>query len=71
MFNIGGAGYLNAEYFCHDDSQAVMLGTGILTMADTRVEIPNRVLELNPKTTALFPDHRIPARPERDIAASL
>ena len=54
MFNIVGADYLNAEYFCHDDSRAILLGTGILTMADTRVEIPNRVLELNPKTTGHF-----------------
>ena len=54
MFNIGNGGYLNAEYFCYDDSQPSIFGTGKLIMADTQVEIPNRVLGLNPKITRYF-----------------
>lgn len=54
MFNIGNAGYLNAEYFCHDDSHPLIFGDGKLVMADTQVEILSRVLELNPKTTGHF-----------------
>ena len=59
MFNIGNGGYLNAEYFSYDDSKPSIFGTGKLIMADTQVEIPNRVLGLNPKTTEYF-DNSMP-----------
>ena len=54
MFNMDNARYLNAEYFCHDDSQPLIIGHGKLVMADSQVEIPNRVLGLNPKTTGHY-----------------
>ena len=54
MFNIGAGGFLNAEYFCHDDCRPLILGEGKLVMADTEVEIGNRVLSLHPKVTKYF-----------------